>query len=296
MTFGLRAILRAGAAAHATILAACVAFAPEARAQLILETLPEIQDVGIVEHRGDQVPTDLVFTDSLGRSVRTGEFFDGSRPVILVMAYYDCPLLCTLVLNRVQRVLNELKWTAGEDFRVVTVSFDHLNTTAMAREKQQTYLLGLNKPVPESAWPFLTGDVANIRALTTAVGYHYKFLPEKNEFSHPAALIFLTPTGAVHNYLEKLDFSAGEVQIALAEAADGRIGTIFDRVKHFCFRYDPKTGRYSADAFAIMRIGASACAVALGGFVFFVARQRGRRIRGVHASELQENHDQEARV
>jgi protein SCO1/2 len=252
---------------------------PAARAQLVLETLPEIQNVGIVEHRGDAVPTGLVFKDSLGRSVRSGELFDGERPVILVMAYYDCPLLCTLILNRVQRVLNELKWTAGEDFRVVTVSFDHTNTPSMAREKQLSYLLGYNKQVPETAWPFLTGDVENLRALTTAVGYHYKFLPEQNEFSHPSALIFLTPDGKVHNYLEKLDFTSGEVQIALAEAADGKVGTIFDRIKHFCFRYDPKTGRYSADAFAVMRVGASACAVALGGFIFFVARQRGRRAR-----------------
>lgn len=266
------------------------------RAQVVLETLPEIQNVGIVEHRGDQVPTDLVFTDSLGRKVQFGEFFDGTRPVILVMAYYDCPLLCTLVLNRVQRVLNELKWTAGEDFRIVTVSFAHTNTTAMAREKQQTYLLGLTHPIPDSAWPFLTGDVANIRALTTAVGYHYKFLPEKNEFSHPAALIFLSPQGKVHNYLEKLDFTSGEVQIALAEAADGSIGTIFDRVKHFCFRYDPRTGQYSADAFNIMRIGASICAVALGGFVLFVARQRSRRIHPAATIDRNEIHDQEVRV
>lgn len=267
-----------------------------ASGQVILETLPQIQSVGIVEHRGAQVPPEITFTDSLGRSVRMGDYFDGERPVILVMAYYDCPLLCTLVLNRVQRVLNELKWTAGEDFRIVTVSFDHTNTVAMAREKQQTYLPGLARPVPDAAWPFLVGDVANIRALTTCVGYHYKFLPEQNEFSHPAALIILDPQGRVHNYIEKLDFTAAEVQIALTEAADGKIGTIFDRVKHFCFRYDPKTGRYSADAFAIMRIGASAGALALGGFVFFIARARGRRGPIAPASPCTDPTVQEVRV
>jgi len=248
---------------------------PRAGAQVLLDTLPQIENVGIVEHRGDAVPSSLVFTDSLGRSVTMGEFFDGKRPVMLVMAYYDCPLLCTLVLNRVQRVLRELKWTAGDEFRVVTVSFDHANTTAMAREKQAMYLLGYDREVTESAWPFLTGDVRNIRALTTAVGYHYKYLPESGEFSHPAALVFLTPEGKVHNYLEKLDFTPGEVQIALAEAADGRIGTIFDRIVHYCFRYDPRTGRYTADAFNVMRIGASGCAVALAGFVVVMIRRRG---------------------
>jgi protein SCO1/2 len=128
--------------------------------------------------------------------------------------------------------------------------------------------------VDEGAWPFLTGDVANIRGLTKAVGYHYKYLPETAEFSHPAALIFLTPDGRVHNYLEKLDFQAGEVQIALAEAADGRVGTIFDRIKHFCVRYDPRTGQYTADAFTVMRVGASGCAAVLGGFILYLAMKR----------------------
>lgn len=274
----LRAVLTAAVVSCSSI---------PAGAQVLKSTLPEIENVGIVEKRGEQVPPDLTFTDSFGRSVSIGEQFDGKRPVILVMAYYDCPLLCTLVLNRVQRVLNELRWTAGEDFRVLTVSFDHTNTTAHAREKQTVYLSGYNRDVPESSWPFWTGDVRNIRALSGAVGYHYKFLPESGEFSHPAALIFLSPDGKVHNYLEKLDFTAGEVQIALAEAADGRVGTIFDRIRHFCFRYDPKTGRYTADAFAFMRIGASACAILLGGFILFLARQRsvrGGRSRAAEAT------------
>lgn len=277
-----RPIVRGGSAALA---AACaLGFAAPVGGQVLLDKLPQIEDVGIVEHRGDAVPRDLVFTDSLGRSMRSGEWFDGKRPVVLVLAYYDCPLLCTLVLNRVQKVLNELNWTAGDEFRIVTVSFDHTNTTQQAREKQAEYLAGYRKEVLETAWPFHTGDVANIRALTKAVGYHYKFLPETSEYSHPAALIFLTPDGAVHNYLEKLDFQAGEVQIALAEAADGKVGTIFDRIKHFCFRYDPKTGQYSADAFAVMRIGASGCAVALGGLIVYLAVQRGRSVRRARGS------------
>lgn len=257
-----------------SVAAALAAPAPIARAQILLDKLPQIENVGIVEHRGDQVPTHLVFTDTLGRAVTLGEYFDGKRPVMLVMAYYDCPLLCTLVLNRVQRALREMKWTAGEDFRVLTVSFDHTNTATMAREKQSQYLSGYARGVGDSAWPFLIGDVENIRALTSAVGYHYKFLPESGEYSHPAALIFLTPEGKVHNYIEKLDFNAGETQLALAEAAEGRIGTLFDRVVHFCFRYDPKTGQYTADAFNIMRIGATGCALGLTGLIIALARRR----------------------
>lgn len=259
---------------------AAVGVASSAMGQLLLESLPQIENVGIVEKRGADVPRDAVFTDSLGRSVRFGDFFDGKRPVMLVMAYYDCPLLCTLVLNRVQRALNEMKWTAGQDFRVVTLSFDHTNTTRQAREKQEQYLSGYNREVPQSAWEFLTGDVANIRAVASAVGYHYKYLIETGEFSHPAALIFLTADGKVHNYIEKLEYPAGEVQLALAEAADGRIGTIFDRIRHFCFRYDPRTGQYTADAFMVMRIGASSAAVALAVFIGYLALSRHWRTTG----------------
>lgn len=260
-----------------------------AGAQVLKDSLPQLEGVGIVERRGEPIPEGLQFTDSFGRSVRFKDYCDGKKPVILVMAYYDCPLLCTLVLNRVQRVLNELKWTAGADFRVVTVSFDHLNTTEQARMKQAEYLLGYNRPVPESAWEFLTGDVANIRALSNAVGYHYKFMVETGEFSHPAALIFLTPDGKVHNYLEKLDFTSMEVQLALAEAADGKVGTIFDRIKHFCFSYDPKTGRYTADAFTVMRVGATGCALLLAGFIARLVWQRGR-LKPAPASILSQEH------
>jgi len=250
---------------------------PSAPAQVLLKTLPEIENVGIVEKRGNPVPRDLTFTNSFGQTVKIGDVIDRGQPIMLVMAYYDCPLLCTLVLNQVQRVLNELKWTAGEDFQVLTVSFDHTNTTAEARSKQAEYLLGYNRTIPERGWEFWTGDVENIRALSTAVGYHYKFIPETKEFSHVAALVFLTPDGNVHNYLEKLNFTSMEVRLALAEAAEGKVGTIFDRLVHFCFKYDPKTGQYSADAMNMMRVGATACAMALAIFVGYMAFSRVRR-------------------
>jgi len=253
-----------------------VAAAP-ASAQVLLKSLPEIENVGIVEKRGNPVPRDLTFKNSFGQSVTIGDVIDRDKPIMLVLAYYDCPLLCTLVLNQVQQVLNELKWTAGEDFQVLTVSFDHTNTTAQARSKQVEYLAGYNRTIPERGWEFWTGDVENIRALTTAVGYHYKFIPETQEFSHVSALVFLTPDGKVHNYIEKLKFTSMEVRLALAEAAEGKVGTIFDRLVHFCFKYDPKTGQYSAKAMNMMRVVATACAMALAVFVGYMAFSRVRR-------------------
>ncbi len=254
--------------------------APSA-AQVLHKSIDEIEDVGITEHRGEPIPMDLEFTDAFGRTVKSGDWFDGERPVVLVPAYFDCPLLCTLVLNRVQEALNRMDWTAGEDFRVVTFSFDFRNTTEMAREKQELYLLGYNRDAGEDGWTFHTGPVESIRALCEAIGYRYKFLPERSEFSHPAALIFVTPEGVINNYMEKLEYPHREVKLALTEAADGKIGTIFDRVAQFCFYWDPKTGQYSMRVFNIMRIGAMGGAVLLLSFIGVQIVLRRRKDRAI---------------
>lgn len=251
--------------------------APSEAQVLRKNLLPEQEGVGIVERRGEQVPLDLTFKDSFGKTVRLGDYFDGTRPVILVMAYYTCPLLCTKVLNEVQATLNQLKWTAGDQYRIVTISFDHRNTTQEARTKQQTYLSGYARDVNESAWPFLTGDVENIRALASAVGYHYKFLPDQGEFSHPSSLIFLTPTGKVNTYLERMDFPVMEVRLALSEAAEGRVGSIFDRVVAFCFVYDHTQGKHTIAAQRIMMFGGVAIMIAVGSFIGVMARSRSRQ-------------------
>lgn len=252
----------------------------DASAQRLIDDLPQIRDVGIEFKIGAEIPRDLVFEDAQGRSLTTADWFDGERPVILVMAYYDCPLLCTLIHNRVQQSLNSLKWAAGGEFRVVTVSFDFRDEAEDARKKQELYHLGYNRDPGDDGWMFLTGTTENIRALTKTVGYNYRYLPENAEFSHPSALIFLTPTGEVHNYIERLEFPSAEVKLALMEAASGEIGTIFDRVAHFCFRYDPKTGQYSPQVMNIMRVGATLGAVALAVFIGGLFWSRSRRDGG----------------
>lgn len=256
------------------LAAAIVAGAPVADApgQMIKsrDEVDEIQGVGIDPRRGEEVPRDLEFTDSFGNTVRMGDLFDGDRPVLLIMAYYDCPLLCTLVLNRVQEGLNGVSWTAGDEFRVVTISFDHTNTTAMAAEKRATYFAGYSREeVPDDAWIFCTADAQNARGLCEAIGYHYRYIPETQEFSHPAALIFLTPDGVVHNYIENLEYRPRDIKLALFEAAEGKQGTIFDRVEHFCFVYDPDTGGYVL-AMGVMKTGGILTMLALGSFITWV--------------------------
>lgn len=269
-----------GLCAWVLVLVGLLGAAEPALAQRLLDRsqMPELQGVGIVDKRGTPVPKDLIFTNAQGLPRRLGDFFDGRRPVILVMAYYDCPMLCTLVLNSVQESLNQLSWTAGKQFRIITVSFDHTNTVEQARAKQQLYLAGYDREVDESAWEFLVGDVESARALANAVGFHYRFLPDKDEFSHPSALIVLSPDGVVHNTIEKLKFPSMEVRLALAEAADGKIGTLFERLVHTCFSYNPNTGQYTLAATRVMQVGGGLSILALGSAIAVFARARARRL------------------
>lgn len=258
---------------------------PAARAQTLLPSLPQQQNVGIVERRGEQVPLDLVFTNTRGNRVPLSDYFDGKRPVVLVMAYYTCPLLCTKMLNEVQATLNKLDWTLGKEYRVLTVSFDHRNTVAEAREKQTAYLAGYAREASEASWEFMVGDVDTIRTFAASVGYQYKFLPESGEFSHPSALIFLSPTGKISTYLERLAFDPRDVKLALSEAADNKVGTVFDRVISFCFVYNPNSGRYTMVAKRVMAIGAGASVVALMMLVGGLAFARSRRLRALGARD-----------
>jgi len=266
----------------AALLAAGVA-APTAWAQVIKSSIPQTEGVGVMDRRGQQVPFDLVFTDSTGQRITSKQLFDGRRPVMLVMAYYTCPLLCSLVLDHVKESINQLSWTAGEEYRVVTISFDHRNTPEQAAVKKATYLLGyepqgvVKSDLRPDAWQFLCADAANAQAISKAVGFHYRFLPENAEFSHPSAVFFLSPTGTVTGFIENLKFEPRDVKLALTEAGEGKTGTLFDRIVMSCFMYDPTRGTYVIAATNVMKIGGVVTVLSLGGFLacmFIVSNRR----------------------
>ena len=271
------------------IVMAALLIAPVAGAQTIKE-LPELEGVGIIRKVGEQVPQDIYLKDSQGRQVSSAEFFDGERPVLLVLAYYDCPMLCTLVLDEVQQAMNEMNWTAGDQYRVITVSFDHTNTTEDARRKRDAYLAGYDREdLTEDAWMFLTGDATSVRRLSDSVGYQYRFLPESGEYSHPAAIIFLRPDGVVHNYMESLEYPAKNVKLALFEASEGKSGSVFEKVVLTCFQYDPKTGQYVIAPMQVMRLGASGTAILLAivvGTLFIRYKTRSSKPRSEDSSDV----------
>lgn len=237
----------------------------------------------VLEKRGDALPLDLTFTNARGETVLLRDYFDGRRPVVLVLGYYDCPLLCDLVFNKTLSAFKELNLTLGDDYRALTVSFDHTNTTAEASGKQAAMLAGYDGEQGEEPWAFLTASAGNARAIADAVGYEYKFLPETGEFSHPAAIVIVSPDGVVSNYLYGVQFPERQLRLALLDAADGRIGGVFDKILLFCYHYDPDASSYALAARKVMTVGAVTTAVLLGGALgalFWNDRRRSRRVDG----------------
>lgn len=261
--------------------------AATASGQLILDKPPEqTEGVAMVERRGAVVPPDIMVRDAAGKDRRIAEFFDGERPVILVMAYYTCPLLCTKVLNELQSSINDVSLELGKDYRIVTVSFDHRDTTAQAAGKRALYLAGYRSDVPEQWWEFCTSEPEHSKRLAEAVGYRYRYLPDVGEYAHPSALIFLTPQGMVSSSIEHLVFDPRDVKLALMDAGGGKIGGLFDRVAFTCYMYDPKTGKYKVHPMTVMRLIGGATALGLGATVAGMAwTGSGRRRRRAASME-----------
>jgi protein SCO1/2 len=251
----------------------CIATAASAT-----ETRPAVlEDVGIDQRLNEQVPLDLVFRDESGAPVRLGTYF-GSKPVILSLAYYECPMLCTLVLNGLASALKVLSFDAGKEFEVVTVSFNPADTPALAAAKKQTYLKAYGRPGAAAGWHFLTGDAAAIEQLTRAVGFRYKYVPEQQQFAHAAGIMVLTPQGKLARYFYGVEFSPRDLRLGLIEAAQNKIGTAVDQLLLFCFHYDPATGKYGAIAMGSVRAAGVLTVLALATFLtVMLRRDRARR-------------------
>jgi protein SCO1 len=241
------------------------------------EALPkDLEGVGITEHAGARLPLDLEFTDEDGKPVRLAQFFPGDRPVILTLGYYRCPMLCTLVLNSLVDGLKDLPWTPGQQFEIVTVSIDPTETPTLAKLKKQNYLADYGRPGAAAGWHFLTGREENIRKLAEAVGFGYRYVEERGQYAHPAAIFVVTPDGRMAKYLYGVLYQPKTLRLALAEAGQGKIGTTTDQLLLYCFHYDAQEGRYVLAASNIMRLGGAATALVVG---LWLAVSWGRGVR-----------------
>jgi len=246
-----------------------------ASAQTVLPKI--LQNVGFDQRLNEQVPLALPFTDEEGQRVTLGEYF-GDKPVILVLAYYRCPMLCTQVLNGLVQGLRELPFTVGKEFRVVTVSFDPHETTEMAAAKKRTYVHSYGKPEAAEGWHFLTGDQQSIGALTRAIGFRYAYDAASDQFAHAAGIVVLTPTGKISRYFYDVHYSGRDLRLGLVEASRNKIGSPIDQILLFCFHYDPTAGKYGAAIMNFVRAGGVLTVVGLGlMFGLLMRGERGRR-------------------
>jgi protein SCO1/2 len=239
---------------------------------------PPLRGVGFDQRLGAQVPPDLMFRDEAGRAVRLGDYFDG-KPVILVLAYYKCPMLCTQVLNGLVRALLDVPLDVGKDFRVLTVSFDPRETPELAAAKKKTYLERYGRPGAEEGWHFLTGEEGPIHRLTEAVGFRYHYDARNDQFAHASGILVLTPAGKIARYFYDITYSPRDVRLALVEASENRIGSPVDKILLYCFHYDPIEGRYGPVVMTFVRLGGVLTVLALGAFMAVMWRQERRRAR-----------------
>jgi protein SCO1/2 len=236
-----------------------------------------LREVGIDQRLGDRVPLDARFRDEDGAEVPLGRYF-GPHPVVLALVYYECPMLCTQVLNGLVAAVKTLSFTAGREFEVVVVSFDPRETPALARAKKDTYVRRYGRPGTAGAWHFLTGGEPAIASLTRATGFRYAYDDAAAQFAHAAAIAVLTPDGRIARYLFGIEYAPRDLRLAIVEASGGRIGSAIDQVLLFCYHYDPTTGAYGLAALNLVRAGGAATAIVITGYVF-VSLRRERRAR-----------------
>lgn len=242
------------------------------------EPPPLLRDVTVDQRLNAQIPANLQFTDDSGKAVQLGQYF-GDKPVLLSLNYFACPQLCPLLLKGVSDSLQNVKYDIGREFEIVTVSIDPRETTAMAQEAKQTYLQGYKRPGADQGWHFLTGDAASIGQLARAVGFKYNYDPAIEQFAHPSAITFLTPQGKIARYLFGIDFAPRDVQLALSEASQNKIGSVVDKVLFSCYQFDPGIGKYSPFALGFVRLGGILTVLIMAG-VITTALVRERRQRG----------------
>lgn len=227
------------------------------------ETARAVPDVGINQHLNAQIPLDLTFRDEAGRPVQLGEYL-GLRPVILVFAYYHCPMLCPLVLDGVVKSLRVLSFTAGKEFAVVTVSFAPQETPALAEAKKEEILRRYARPDSADGWRFLTGDETAITQLTQAVGFRYTYDQPHDQYAHAAGIVILTPHGRIARYFYGIEFAPRDVRLGLVEAAANKIGSLADQLLLLCYHYDPTKGKYTTLTLNTLRLGGAMTVLALG--------------------------------
>ena len=241
-------------------------------AQALESPKEELEHAGVVTQLGNQIDLGLIFKDSSGKEVKLGELTKKGKPFFITPVYYDCPRICGLLLTNFTKLLSDIKLEFGQDFSVITVSFDPKESSDLAAIRLRKFHDLYRNPVAaDGGWPFLVGEKTNIDILMKSLGFN--FLKDGTEYAHAPVFMILTPEGKISQYFTGITFSPWDVRLALVEASEGRIGSPIDHFLLFCFRFDPTKGRYSWAAWNFLRIGSILSVVLCGLIVFIYSRK-----------------------
>jgi protein SCO1/2 len=232
---------------------------------------PYLENVGIEQHLDGQVPADLAFVDDNGRAVKLGDYF-GHKPLILNLVYYSCTMLCGEALAGLSAAMKVIKFEVGDQFEVITVSFNPRETPDLAAAKKKEYVKRYGRAGAEKGWHFLTGPAESINALAAAVGFQYQYDATRNQYAHTTAIMVLTPEGRISRYFYGVEFPPKDLRLGLVEASSGKIGNPVDQVLLYCYHYDPAVGKYGAVVANMLKIGAAVTILFIAGLLLLLFR------------------------
>lgn len=248
---------------------------------------------------GASVPRDLTFTDSTGRQIKLGDYFPRrapgesgpGRPVVMTMVYYQCPVMCPTLMEKLTDALNKLEFTVGSEYDVLVVSFDSRDTAEEASRQKAAQLLYYARPTDDSiraGWNYIVSQPENFRVLADTVGFPYRYLPSAGEYAHGPVVLVMTPEGRVSRYFTAFEEPAQlvkDMRFALMEASGGRIGSTFDKLFLWCYHWNPEDGTYSLQAMRVMQVGGALSMLAVGSTIGTLLVQERRKRRRAGAAE-----------
>lgn len=262
----------------AFVIAAMALFVLPARAQQPGPP-PILREVSIAQRLNEPIPPDIIFRDEDGKAVHLGDYF-GKKPIVLSLVYFDCPALCTEVLNGELRTMKAISLDLGKDFDAITISFEPKDMPALAKAKRDVYAGQYGRPGAARNWHFLTGEQASIDALTQAAGFHYAYDSASRQYAHAAAILVLTPHGRIARYFYGVTYPARDFRLGLVEASEGKIGTPTDHALLYCYQYDPMTGKYGLIVMNVVRGAGLLTMLVLGIFMFVMFRRERNHPKG----------------
>lgn len=239
-----------------------------------------LKSVGIEQKLNEQLPLEAEFKDETGKIVKLGDYFGKDRPVVLALVYYECPMLCSEVLNGLTGSLKGISFDAGKEFDVVAISFDARENDKpdLAKNKKASYLNRYGRVGAENGWHFLTGTQSEIDRVTRAVGFNYEFDEQTDQFAHAGGIMIITPEGKISRYLYGIDYAPKDLKFALIESGEGKIGNAAEQLYLYCFHYNPATGKYGLAILSVLRLMAVATVLGLSGMLFVFWRRSKREL------------------